>query len=402
MCPRGHSKKWIAILLIVTLGLVVSTATIWHYYVSSRIAANVFLWKQTLVFGLDNFATATFENGVLYAPSKGNNKVYALNASNGLVIWGHNVRQCDASPCIDENVIYVAECYGPSLEVTESPRAMALNKTTGDEIWHFVEPSGAGWVGSPLVNGDFVYFTTYGDGIYALNKTSGQQLWNVDIGTIVCSVAYDNGIVFVSAFDPPGQYAFNATTGEIVWNANYGASWDSSPVICHGIVIQSTMDEANITSTYLLNETNGQLIHVFQGKGGQSTPLVQDNRIIIPSYRCQIWAFDLTTYEELWHTLELTMGTPSLRRPDLTYCSPAAANGIIYYQSLSGMLYAISETDGSILWSHAMDGFGFGSPSIGNGRLFITNDYALYAFKINCGFGDCPMFCRNSLHQSCI
>jgi outer membrane protein assembly factor BamB len=43
---------------------------------------------------------------------------------------------------------------------------------------------------------------------------------------------------------------------------------------------------------------------------------------------------------------------------------------------------------------------GFGSPSIGDGCVFITNDAGLYAFKIGPGSGDWPMFCQNSLHMS--
>jgi hypothetical protein len=83
------------------------------------------LWRQETVYGFDNFGTATHKDGVLYAPSKGNfsepdNNVYAINASNGDVIWNRTVRQCDASPCIDEDVIYVCECSGPYGEPTPS------------------------------------------------------------------------------------------------------------------------------------------------------------------------------------------------------------------------------------------------------------------------------------------
>lgn len=102
----------------------------------------------------------------------------------------------------------------------------------------------------------------------------------------------------------------------------------------------------------------------------------------------------------MWHTQELTSGTVNLARPDVSYCSPALANGLIYYQSLGGTFYIINETDGSISLTYALDGYGFGSPSIGDGHVFITNDSALYAFKIDFSDGDWPMFCRNSLHQS--
>ena len=357
-----------------------------------------FLWRQEAVFGFDNFGTATYKDGVLYAPSKGNNQVYAVNASNGEIIWNVTVRQCDASPTIDGDVIYVGECCGPYGEHTPFPRALALNRTTGEIIWQFIEPNDCEWVGSPLVNGDSVYFTTFGSGVYALNKTNGEPIWHrADIGTIVCSVAYHDGVIFVSAYDPPGQYALNATTGETIWHKNYGASWDSSPVVYNGMVIQVTFDTTTrIWSTYVLNETTGELLRKFEGKGSPSTPLVYNNKIVIPSNDWRIWAFDIFTGEELWHTVELHNGVLQ----DYSYCSPALAGGAIYYQALNGTFYIINAGDGTVLWSYDLGLYGFGSPSIGDGCVFITNDFALYAFRIGPGSGNWPMFCCNNLHQS--
>ena len=307
-------------------------------------------------------------------------------------------------------MIYVGECSEPDGSHITAPKAMALNRSSGQVIWSFTEPDDAEWVGSPVVNGEFVYYTTLGTGIYALNKTNGNPIWHQNIGKVVCSVAYDNGVVFVSANDPPGQYAFNATTGEKVWNQNFGSSWDSSPVIYQGMVIQVA---GNVTrkevSTYILNETTGQLINVFSQRGGQSTPLVHDGTIFIPSENCQIYAYNLLTGTELWHTSRLTTNSPTyLRRPELSYCSPALADGTIYYQSLDGIFYAIDAATGKINWTCQLGNptsipyFGFGSPSIGGGRVYITNDAALYAFEIDSMNTEWPMFCRNNLHQSSV
>jgi len=357
-----------------------------------------FLWKQEAVFGFDNFGTATYKDSVLYAPSKGNNRVYAVNASDGTVIWSEPVRQLDASPYIEEDVIYIGECIGPYDERTPYPRAMALNRTNGETIWSFTEPGNFEWVGSPLVNGDYVYYTTYGSGVYALNKTNGNTIWHSpDIGTIVCSVAYDNGVVFVSAYTPAGQYALNATTGETIWQQNYGQSWDSSPIVYDGKIMQVTSNgTTGVWSTYVLNETNGQLVRKFEDKGSTATPLVHDGKVFIPSSDWRMWAYNLETGEELWRTVYLHNGTLQ----DFSYSSPALSGGGIYFQSLNGTFYLLNETDGNVLWSYNIGGLGFGSPSVGDGLVFITNDYALHAFKIGPGDGDWPMFCSNNFHQS--
>jgi len=383
-----------------------------------------FLWRQEAVYGFDNFGTATYEDGVLYAPSKGNHvsdgKVYAVNASNGVIIWEAVVRQCDGSPYIDGGVIYVGECFSVIAgESVPNPRAFALNKTSGEEIWHYTEPDGNGWVGSPIVHKDYVCYTTglydytahigVGSGVYALNKTNGQKIWQRDIGFIVCSPAYHEGMLFVSTSHPlqsyfQGQYALNATNGEVIWHVSYGPTWDSSPVVHNGMVIQVARDINSPSyprTTFVLNKTNGQSIWKFHGKGSPSTPLIHNGKIFIPDDEDRkIWAFDLETGQEVWRTEELHDGTGLVGPQNNSYCSPAAAAGAIFYQSLNGTFYVINEKNGDILWSYALGGFGLGSPSIGDGCVFITNDAGLYAFRIGPGSGDWPMFCQNHLHRS--
>jgi outer membrane protein assembly factor BamB len=359
------------------------------------------LWTQEIVHGFDNFATATYKDGVLYAPSKDDNQVYAINASDGSIVWNRTIRQCDASPYVDGDVLYVGECFGPYDEYIPSPKAMALNRTTGEEIWHFVEPDNYAWVGSPLVYGDYVYYTTYGSGVYALNKTNGQPIWNrPEIGSVVCSVAFDAGVVFVSSHNPSGQYALNASTGEYVWHRDYGSSWDASPVVSDGMIVQVIYNAtAGMRSTLVLNESDGGLLRSFHGKGACSTPLVRNGEVFIPdeSFGDQrIYVFDLLTGEELWHSVQLHDGYYQ----DQSYCSPAASGGAIYYQSMNGTFYVINETDGEVLWSYVLGGLGFGSPSIGDGCVFITNDFSLYAFRIGSGSDFWPMFCNNGFHQS--
>jgi len=358
---------------------------------------HAFLWSQPCVHGFDNFGTATYKDGILYAPSKAEDKVCAVNALDGNIIWNKTVRQCDASPCIDGDVIYVGECIGPNHEPIEIPKALALNRTTGETIWEYIEPHNSTWVGSPVVIGDCVYYTTFGSGIYALNKTNGNPIWNQNIGTIVCSVAYDEGAVFVSAYDPPSQYAFNATTGDVIWHQTYGSSWDSSPIVYEGMVIQVVRNTTtSVWTTYVLNETDGTLIRTFDGNGSTATPLVKNGIISIPSNDWKMWTFNLTTGNEIWHTTELHDGTFQ----NYSYCSPAASDGAIYFQALNGTFYVLNETDGNVLWSYRLGGYGFGSISIGDGCVFVSNDAALYAFKMGSGSGDWPMFCKNQVHRS--
>jgi hypothetical protein len=146
-----------------------------------------------------------------------------------------------------------------------------------------------------------------------------------------------------------------------------------------------------------MNETDGGFVRKFDGKGGCSTPLVHDGKIFIPNRAWMDWrmyTYNLSTGEELWHTVLLHNGIYQ----NQTYCSPVASGQAIYYQALNGTFYVMNETSGDTLWSYQLDGEGFGSPSVGDGRVFITNDAALYAFEIGPGSGNWPMFCQNNFH----
>ncbi len=374
------------------------------------------LWMQPAVYGFDNFGTATYVGGVIYAPSKGNHvsdgKIYAINASSGNVIWNVTARMVDGSPCVDGDLVYLGEGFSVVTgESVPNPEAIALNKTNGGEIWHYIEPNEYGWVGSPVIHEDYVYYTTglynyttriaAGSGVYALNKTNGQKIWQTDIGFIVGSVAYDEGVVYVSGSDSSssqGQYALNATDGNVIWHVNWGRSWDSSPVIYNGTVVQ-VVREMSVPYPYsavVLNKSDGGLIRRFAGKGSQSTPLINNGTIFIPDDDWRIWAFDLETGQEVFHTAELHDGTLE----NNSYCSPAGAGGAMYYQSLNGTFYVVDMVDGDVLSSYALGGLGLGSPSIGDGCVFITNDAGLYAFKIGPGSGNWPMFCHTPAHVS--
>lgn len=425
-------RDWSRKRLFALFGVFALLTSVFMYVVISGFLRNEsetgFLWMQPAVCGFDNCGSAIYRDSVLYVPSKGDDNVYAVNAVNGEVIWNTTVRQCDFSPCIDGEVIYVGE-WG------SNPRALALNKTDGRIIWQFIQPENKSWAGSPLVNGDYVYYTTYGSGVYALNKTNGDTIWHRNIGELLCSAAYHNGVIFVSAFMPAGQYAFNATTGEEKWHVNYGPSWESSPVVYDGMIIQVTFETKSLSnssygrklqfrrdvySVCVLNETSGELIRKFENKGGPNTPLIHNGRILIPDDDHRIWAYNLNTGIKLWNTVRFYNETLLEQKlwvttfpaknagpqdittwsEDFTYCSPAGSGGAIYYQSLDGIFYVINQTNGRIRWSYPLNGRGFGSPSIGDGCVFVTNDFALYAFEIGSGSGDWPMYCQNALHRS--
>ena len=84
-------KKFLLVFVsTLLLGIILLVAVCMH--LSRNETEYAFLCMQPAVSGNDNWATATYRDGILYAPSKGNDKVFAINASNGEIIWGKNVR----------------------------------------------------------------------------------------------------------------------------------------------------------------------------------------------------------------------------------------------------------------------------------------------------------------------
>jgi outer membrane protein assembly factor BamB len=98
-------------------------------------------------------ATPTVSNGVVYIGSSAN--LYALNASNGKVIWQVNVgSQIESSAAVAYGFVYVGILFDG-----RNGFVAAYNATNGCLVWRFATNSGI--ESSPVVVNGVVYIGSY-------------------------------------------------------------------------------------------------------------------------------------------------------------------------------------------------------------------------------------------------
>ena len=69
-------------------------------------------------------------------------------------------------------------------------------------------------------------------------------------------------------------------------------------------------------------------------------------------------------------------------RYDSFYSSPSTDGQRLYTISRSGTVVALDATDGDILWSHGLGGWGYATPAVTASRVFIgAFDGSLRAFR---------------------
>jgi outer membrane protein assembly factor BamB len=102
----------------------------------------------------------------------------------------------------------------------------------------------------------------------------------------------------------------------------------------------------------------------------QSSPAVVNGVVYFGSDDGNLYALNASTGAELW----------SFKTGSNVISSPAVANGVVYVGSNDGNVYALNATTGAKLWSLFAGGV-ISSPAVANGVVYIGADNSVYALN---------------------
>ena len=75
-----------------------------------------------------------------------------------------------------------------------------------------------------------------------------------------------------------------------------------------------------------------------------------------------------------------------LQNGDVVNSSPAVVNGVVYFGSNDGKVYAVNASTGALLWSYRTAGFAGSSPAVANGVVYVGSwDCKVYALNASTG-----------------
>jgi outer membrane protein assembly factor BamB len=321
-------------------------------------------------------ASPAIVNNIAYVGSIDGN-VYALNATNGSLLWSQSFgSDSGSSPAVVNNVVYIS---------LNSGTLYALNATNGTQIWSVF--LGVGLAGPTVVNN--VIYVSSQNNVYALNATTGTRIWQYPVGGF--PTTYYNKIVYVSSQDGGGDtllYALNALNGKVLWNYSLGGDWYSNTttaVVANGIIYVGfgslpgnggcSGDDGGSGDVYALNATSGTLLWETSAGFCDASTAVTNNTVYVGGADGSVNALNAITGKIVWSfNVNGNFGKP-------IYSAPTVANGVVYISN--GDLLALNATNGTILWTHSFNNTNYASPVVVNGVVYlIAQDGNMYAFHI--------------------
>ncbi|MDF1813934.1 MAG: PQQ-binding-like beta-propeller repeat protein [Verrucomicrobiales bacterium] len=247
----------------------------------------------------------------------------------------------------------------PDTEKLANDVILALDKSTGEEIWKYEtpgHPSGRGSSSTPAVSGGKVY-AALSSHIHCVDEATGQPVWKTALSKK--GPASSPMVVDGKVFLQQGKLtAFDAATGEVVWENKDVKSNNSSPNIWKNIVV------CNSTKELIgVNKDTGETVWKAEG-GGDATPVVFEDYMVVPSRTdgSNLIAYKLTGDgpEKLW----------SKAFNALRYGSSAIIHDGYVYHLGSARHWCINLQTGEVAWERIVQSQ-ISSPILADGKLLV-------------------------------
>jgi outer membrane protein assembly factor BamB len=259
-----------------------------------------------------------------------NQYVYAVNLSNGEMIWrfpekGQANKTFYAPPILIEgDQRLLAGSYNNIL--------YSINPSTTEEISSF--ESRGHFIAAPLVTEDGIFAPSGDDRLYALDENlnlrwefqAKSALWAEPVGSP------DGRVIYLPSMDH-NLYALHSVNGRLIWSQDLKGALVGSP----------TLSE------------DGSILY-------------------IGSFSNNMFAVDAASGNILWET----------PLNGWVWSGPALHENVLYFGDLSGNLYALDAKTGSLLWERQPDGPIAGTPLIVENTIYVGSESgSLTAYDLN-------------------
>ncbi|MBK7769757.1 MAG: PQQ-binding-like beta-propeller repeat protein [bacterium] len=285
--------------------------------------------SQTMPDAWDVFTSSPAVSDGLVFFGAGDGGVYAVEAATGVLQWAFRTGNVvHASPAVAGGIVYVGSW---------DSRVYALEARTGVLKWSFqagLDPAihnQEGFQSSCAVAGGVVYVGCRDAHVYALDAATGARLWDYPTGKswVIGTPAVRDGIVYAGTSDSSRFFALDATTGRLLFNSDTKAYVFSSAALsgprayvgCHNGTL------------YAFDARTGAIDWLFRTEGSRRDPL----KLLDADLRLDQAAFHPVTGD----FGDMYIDFYRFSTVGAIMASPAIADGVIYFGSLDGQLYAV-------------------------------------------------------------
>jgi outer membrane protein assembly factor BamB len=267
-------------------------------------------------------------NGKVYFGS-GDGNVYAVDAKSGLLQWKFATRDVvHASPAVVNGTVYVGSFDGD---------LYAIDADSGQQKWVFKggqDPAihnQVGFQSSPAVVDGTVYVGSRDAHVYAIDAANGRKKWDYPTSKswVNGTPAVANGLVYVGTSDSSRFMALDARTGRLRWNFDAKAYVFSSAALAGGLAYFGSHNG----KLYAVDAKSGTLAWEFRTEGSKRDPmkvLNEDGSLNEATFQPVFGDF-----QDMYVDFYRFVSTGAVMG------SPAVADGVVYFGSMDGHLYAL-------------------------------------------------------------
>jgi len=268
-----------------------------------------------------------WQGSVFFGSGDGN--VYSLDAATGKLNWKFQTGNVvHASPTIAGGNLYIGswDSYFYSLDAATGRQRWRF-KTGEDPEIHNQE----GIQSSAVVADGIVYFGCRDSNLYALDADTGEKKWSYDNkgSWVIASPIVYEGKVYFATSDSGMFRAVNAKTGADIFTLKF-SGWPtfSSPSIARGMLYVGS----HSGKLYAIDLGQQKTAWEFQTEGARQNGAAYTNADGTPNYQA---AFAGDFYDDM------VAGVRKLMTVGAIYSSPVLVDGVLYFGSTDGYLYAL-------------------------------------------------------------
>jgi outer membrane protein assembly factor BamB len=284
--------------------------------------------NQTMADQYDVFLSSpVVAQGAVYFGS-GDGHLYALDAATGELKWKFKTGDViHASPAYADGVLFVGSW---------DSYFYAVDAATGKEKWRFhggEDPlihNQVGFQSSAAVVDGVVYVGCRDSNLYALEAATGKEKWKFfnEMSWVIVSPAVVQGRVVFATSDSSLFHVADAATGKSVLKQQDKAFMFSSPVVAGDVVLMGVLNG----TLQARDLKTGEPLWDFQtetSKQNKGWVLTSDRKLNEPMF-----------FTSSWREAPI-VGTERQFNIGAIFSTPLVMNGVVYFGSTDGNLYAI-------------------------------------------------------------
>ena len=296
--------------------------------------------------------------------------------------WTFNTGSTIAStPAVWEDFVVTGNSSGVVYCISLASGSLQWKFTTGRTVYS-----------TPDVSDGRVVIGSSDKNIYCLDIRSGKLLWKITTGApVVAAATISNGVVYIGGSDGVFR-AINLKTGSLQWQyGNIGGFVETKPLLYKGMVIFGSWD----TYLYALSSNDGTLLWKWSnGNSGillspaACWPVASEGKVFVVAPDRYMTAIDAQTGKTIWRSKQhqvrecvgisqdgkriyvrcttdtvLAFNSSALSPEEvwITNCGygydidpsmPMERDGVVYFGTKNGFVFALDAYSGAILWEH--------------------------------------------------